>query len=418
MARAIVFSLFFVASLLIIGLLGQTAHAQLKQMSYSLSATEAVSKPFAIGANRVGFTYGTYSASFYVADGTPTGTRAITEVAMTAMPGPLGYVYFGHYSEWNYYNPATEAITNIITFPAGHYSYSGYPVLSSTKKNYALWSIYLSATLRSYNPTTNETKIERQYSYSNYPVFEWIIYKDELVDRYDLKPPNAANTTDAGLPSNLYAAPHLGYIYFGYTRNATTGSSGNELWRTNLKGYKLVADINPGAGSSNPRYFCDVAGVGLFFFANPTKNTTKVTLYWSDGNSKFKRMSRFEINNFLTNKIPIVSVGARAVFIVNNQLWSSDGTAAGTIQLAAVSSNELVSTQSLAFFTATSADHGDELYQTDGTVEGTVRVAAETVPGAGSSTPRGLAATSSGDVLFSASTSTGIEVFKYTPTTA
>jgi len=411
-------SVVLVTFVVLVGIMSPVTLAQFKQMSFSLNIAAPIFNPFAIGTDRVGFTYASF---FYVADGTQTGTRQISQVVDFAIPGPLGYVYYTRYSEWNYFNPQTNAITNIFTGPPAHYSYYGNPLFSTSKKTYARWSIYINAMFWSYDPVANNTgeiKTERSYNYANIYALESVLYKDELVVRYDLKPPYAANTNDSGLPTNLYAAPHLGYLYFAYTRNSKTGwTTGNELWRTDLNSYKMVADINAGPGSSNPRYFCDVAGVGLFFFANPTKNTTKVSLYWSDGSSKFKRMSRHEISDFLTNKIPIVSVGNHAVYIVNNMLWTTDGTAAGTAPLMKVTSSDLATTQRLAYFVSSSANHGVELYQTDGTPAGTTRVPYETISGAGSSQPQDLATTESGDLLFTAFTSNGSrEVFKYTPT--
>jgi len=342
------------------------------------------------------------------ADGTPEGTRPIIGgYQRDVIVGPLPYVFSS--IGWNYYNAENDTVgglgNNVLQI-----------IISSSTKNYGYrqegFKSEETGIFLSFNPTTKEIKEERRDRTYNGP-FEPIVYKDELVLRRDLYA--AVGIPLKSYKTNPYVAPHLGYIYFSFNHPAK--GAGFELWRTDLNNSKMVADVNAGAGSSNPRYYCDVPGKGLFFFANPTKNTTKISLYLTNGNSGYKTMGRFET----TSVIPIVRVKNRAVFIIRDAsngltLWATNGTAAGTIPLMAVTSDEVVSNTKLAFFSAKSQTYGIELYMTDGTVAGTKRVPYETRRGAGNTSPRQMSITPEGNVVFIADTpEKRLQVFKYIP---
>lgn len=86
------------------------------------------------------------------------------------------------------------------------------------------------------------------------------------------------------------------------------------------------------------------------------------------------------------------------------QLWATDGTPAGTVALASFSfaAQGLTSVGSLVFFAAPVPDAGTELWRTDGTPEGT-RPVGDLAPGAASSSPSGFTRIGT-SVYFSAST--------------
>jgi trimeric autotransporter adhesin len=82
---------------------------------------------------------------------------------------------------------------------------------------------------------------------------------------------------------------------------------------------------------------------------------------------------------------------SRSFFVADNtELWTSDGTAAGTIiikRFLLIKDLELVN--GVLFISATTQDHGCELWKSDGTTSGTVRVK-DIFPGAGSANPLDL----------------------------
>ncbi|HET9208790.1 MAG TPA: ELWxxDGT repeat protein [Thermoanaerobaculia bacterium] len=105
-------------------------------------------------------------------------------------------------------------------------------------------------------------------------------------------------------------------------------------------------------------------------------------------------------------------VGRRVFFVANDgtqgsELWTSDGTAAGTYIVVVIASgragspiSSLTAVGRRVFFTADDGAHGRELWTSDGTAAGTHRVA-DIVPGAGSSLPANLTAVD-GRLLFAA----------------
>src|SRR5262249_25534352 len=123
--------------------------------------------------------------------------------------------------------------------------------------------------------------------------------------------------------------------------NADDGTNGRELWKSDgtAAGTVLVKDINPGTGSSIPEYLTAVNGT-LFFSATD---------------------------------------GAH-----NSELWKSDGTTACTVLVKDVNPGstrydgtylgELTAVNGTLFFTANDGVHGQELWKSDGTAAGTVMV--------------------------------------------
>src|SRR5262249_22845312 len=69
----------------------------------------------------------------------------------------------------------------------------------------------------------------------------------------------------------------------------------------------------------------------------------------------------------------LTNANGRLFFTVNGGLWTSDGTAAGTISLPVAASN-LTAVNGKLFFTATDSTHGTELWVSNGTAAGTVLV--------------------------------------------
>jgi ELWxxDGT repeat protein len=146
-----------------------------------------------------------------------------------------------------------------------------------------------------------------------------------------------------------------GALYFG----ANDGKNGSELWKSNgtAAGTKMVKDIDHGEDGSGPSDLTNVNGT-LYFVAR-------------DG----------------------VGVGAHG-----NELWKSDGTAAGTVMVKDIdpgpngsSTGNLKNVDGTLYFRAHDATHGDELWKSDGTAAGTVMVK-DINPGSGNSSPHNLTA--------------------------
>jgi ELWxxDGT repeat protein len=186
---------------------------------------------------------------------------------------------------------------------------------------------------------------------------------------------------------------------------ADDGISGRELWISDgtAAGTKLLADINPGSASSNPNHLFTANGA-LYFFATD-----------ASGNSKFMRLaSPGAAVEALATLSPqptapfaacaedgAVAIGAQMFFAADDgksglELWTSDGTAAGTHLTADIAAGisgadpcYLTVLGGKVYFSAQGA-LGNELWASDGTASGTVQVA-DIAPGAASSNPSGLA---------------------------
>ncbi len=141
---------------------------------------------------------------------------------------------------------------------------------------------------------------------------------------------------------------HNGYVYF----TAERSGEGRELWRTNgtTEGTVLIKDIKPGSQSSNDAGSYNMAGLGnlVIFSANG-----------DDG---------------------------------GEELWKSDGTAAGTVRVADINPGAAGSEPetfwplgNVLVFTAKTAANGREVWRTDGTTAGTF-ILKDIAAGPGSST--------------------------------
>lgn len=165
-------------------------------------------------------------------------------------------------------------------------------------------------------------------------------------------------------------------------------------------GTSLVSDINAGAVSSSPTGFALLGG--FLYFTAETAATGR-ELWRTDGTAGGTTLvkdimpgaaSSFNLNSTLSSTL--FTNGSYLLFAANtsagNELWKSDGSAAGTVLLKDInagidSSNpdHFMQLNSIVLFTATDATHGNELWKTDGTSGGTVLVK-DINPGTGSST--------------------------------
>jgi ELWxxDGT repeat protein len=180
-------------------------------------------------------------------------------------------------------------------------------------------------------------------------------------------------------PGNFY--PHTQTLNVNGTLflSATDGIHGYELWKTDGTTTTLVADINPGYANSYPAYLTNVNGT-VYFAADDGVHGNE--LWKSDGNTATLVADIFPglTNGYPSSSNPnnFVNINGALFFaaddgIHGNELWTSNGTAAGTrlfqdIDLAGVGSNPgpMTNVNGTVFFSADDGIHGDELWATDG----------------------------------------------------
>jgi ELWxxDGT repeat protein len=191
-------------------------------------------------------------------------------------------------------------------------------------------------------------------------------------------------------------------LYF----SAHTTTAGRELWRTDgtAAGTSMIADISPGAGDSifdQPPFpaasYVAVAGGKLFFAAED--GTHGDELWVSDGTAAGTTLvADIQPGSGSSSPWRMATLGTSVVFAADDgthgrELWVSDGTTAGTtlvLDIIAGSAGgdpaEPVALGTQIFFLATDTTHGRELWKTDGTAAGTALVA-DVNPGAADSVP-------------------------------
>ena len=194
-----------------------------------------------------------------------------------------------------------------------------------------------------------------------------------------------------------------------------------ELWKSDgtAEGTNLVKDIYPGANDGFPNHLTNINGT-LYFWART--NETGYELWKSDGTTNGTVMIKdiypgfrdggFGYNTTDDNTPNFFSLGNNVYFVATEgstgyELWKTDGTAAGTLQVKDIypgteSSNlgygwifndgysGLTLFKNELYFSAKDGKsqpyHGQELWKTNGTEAGTVMVK-DIVAGTGDSSP-------------------------------
>ena len=224
--------------------------------------------------------------------------------------------------------------------------------------------------------------------------------------------------------------------------SADDGTSGRELWITDgtAAGTHLVKDINPGAAASNPGYFVAFGGSVYFsalgglwktdgteagtvkIAAVPARNlavagsqlffegitaATGWELWVSDGSDTGTHMvidllpgTKGGVDSIYSALGP-APLGNQVLFAANDgehgrEMWISDGTPSGTRMVRDFVPGAkgmwdtgfafITALGNRAYFSASDAEHGQELWVTDGTDAGTA-LFADATPGPASTSP-------------------------------
>jgi ELWxxDGT repeat protein len=189
---------------------------------------------------------------------------------------------------------------------------------------------------------------------------------------------------------------------------------GRELWTSDgtPQGTRLLLDLNPeDFGGSFPTELRAAAGKAWFFADNGLHG---FELWASDGTEEGTRL----VHQFFPGEAPAgapnvesaVDSAGRLFFLVqlletNFSLWRSEGTPGSTVRLTPPelrikASEPLRAVGDRVFFVAADADHGEELWMSDGTAAGTRQVA-DLAPGSEGCEPRSLTVLQ-GQVFFTA----------------
>jgi ELWxxDGT repeat protein len=234
-------------------------------------------------------------------------------------------------------------------------------------------------------------------------------------------------------PTNLTVAGNR--LFF----TAGNQTEGTELWQTDGISAAIVKDINPGINSSTPLYLTAV-GSKVYFSAN--NGTNAAELWASDGSTggtvMVKDINTTPSSSGTLDSSPnnLVNVNGVLYFVANdgikgNELWRSDGTAAGTVMVKDINvvaggttgntlgsnPNNLTNVNGVLYFVADNDVNGPELWTSNGIAAGTT-IVKDIVLGANSSSPTNL--TNFNNTLYFTANNqiNGVELWKSTGTTA
>jgi ELWxxDGT repeat protein len=167
--------------------------------------------------------------------------------------------------------------------------------------------------------------------------------------------------------------------------SADDGNSGRELWQSDgtSAGTQRVADLVAGAGSSNPYQLFSWNGA-IYFFATDASNVQHF-MRFVGANSAIETLATLSgpLLSPPCTRVPSVVLGGRLVFVAADstghfELWSTDGTAAGTTKLTQLDADSrtcgLTVMNGRIYFGASTTADGPSLWSTDGTTSGTQKV--------------------------------------------
>ncbi len=203
-------------------------------------------------------------------------------------------------------------------------------------------------------------------------------------------------------PDNSEMVPYNGYLYMDCKT-----TDGLELCRANETGVSRIADINAGAGNSDPDNFI-VFNNKVFFTADD--GTLGDELYYTTG-SGVTLVKDIQVGAGSSSPDNMTIFNNRLYFraddgITGKELWSTDGTTAGTVLVKDINpvGNSFPVSMTVVgkklYFSAITAAEGRELWISDGTTAGTYMLK-NINPGAADSGP-GMFHTFRGKIFFRA----------------
>jgi ELWxxDGT repeat protein len=148
--------------------------------------------------------------------------------------------------------------------------------------------------------------------------------------------------------------------------SASDGVDGVQLWVSDgtAAGTRMLTSY---IGTSQS-YLTDVNGTLYFIFAH---GNVSYTLMKSDGTVATT------ITGFGGVPAGLTSVNGTLFFTIGSQLWKSDGTFTGTVQITNVNvagGGDLTAVGSTLYFVGTDGLHGEQIWKSDGTAAGTIMV--------------------------------------------
>ena len=167
-----------------------------------------------------------------------------------------------------------------------------------------------------------------------------------------------------------------GRIYF----SADDGAAGQELWVTDgtESGTTLFKDLRSGPGSSNPR---GLTVAGDLLFCSADKSGAEPALWQSDGTDAGTVVTPGLIFSIL-GPSQLTALNGKLYFAgPDRELWTTDGSVAGTFRVKEISPNEsdsyiehMVALDGKLYFSADDHPFNSEPWVSDGTEAGTFRL--------------------------------------------
>jgi ELWxxDGT repeat protein len=322
--------------------------------------------------------YGVNNASgsytIYETDGTPAGTKLFGP-SMISSSSP-SYLYEHKGNVYFYARDVTAGTGYEISVTDGTTAKTLQDTWPGTSSGYAYYIDEIAPGIMGF--ASSDGKAGRELWVYDYTTFKMI----------DINPPVVGVTAN---DSVSYIETLFGRLIFEATDGTSTGNFGSELYVSDgtAGGTKLLKDIYPGTSSSSPYYMCRL-GNHVYFRANDGVNGTEL---WRTDGTTAGTVLFMDINTATTTASGypqyMTRIGDKMYFYANdgttgNELWISDGTKVGTklvkdIYVGTSSSSpnnfaRLGLTDMVVFSaydgTATTGT-GNELYITDGTAAGT-----------------------------------------------